>query len=107
MLRSRHGASYGIVDRIYIFFLHVTVLSVVFVFDLWSFNSHLYIVLIICSCNSPCRYASETNIVRYAKIAVLLHNKTVRDVALRCRWMNVSSQKFMSYFSQQFCLSIN
>ncbi|KAL8104391.1 uncharacterized protein LOC141678900 [Apium graveolens] len=34
------------------------------------------------------RYASETNIVRYAKIAVLLHNKTVRDVALRCRWMN-------------------
>ncbi|KAL1805312.1 uncharacterized protein LOC108197605 [Daucus carota subsp. sativus] len=34
------------------------------------------------------RYGSETNIVRYAKIAVLLHNKTVRDVALRCRWMN-------------------
>ncbi|GER40479.1 hypothetical protein STAS_17141 [Striga asiatica] len=34
-----------------------------------------------------CKYASETSIVRYAKIAVLLKNKTVRDVALRCRWM--------------------
>ncbi|CAA0833279.1 Protein of unknown function (DUF3755 [Striga hermonthica] len=34
-----------------------------------------------------CKYSSETSIVRYAKIAVLLKNKTVRDVALRCRWM--------------------
>ncbi|KAA8543600.1 hypothetical protein F0562_021654 [Nyssa sinensis] len=33
------------------------------------------------------RYASETNIVRYAKIAMQLKDKTVRDVALRCRWM--------------------
>ncbi|KAJ0937693.1 putative transcription factor MYB-HB-like family [Helianthus annuus] len=33
------------------------------------------------------QYASESNIVRYAKIAVQLQNKTVRDVALRCRWM--------------------
>ncbi|PIN13105.1 hypothetical protein CDL12_14277 [Handroanthus impetiginosus] len=32
-------------------------------------------------------YASESNIIRYAKIAVQLKNKTVRDVALRCRWM--------------------
>ncbi|KAJ6289739.1 hypothetical protein OIU78_025624 [Salix suchowensis] len=29
----------------------------------------------------------ETNVVRYAKIALQLPNKTVRDVALRCRWM--------------------
>ncbi|GER27887.1 hypothetical protein STAS_03622 [Striga asiatica] len=34
-----------------------------------------------------CKYASETSIIRYAKIAVQLRNKTVRDVALRCRWM--------------------
>ncbi|KAI3450159.1 hypothetical protein Pfo_006824 [Paulownia fortunei] len=34
------------------------------------------------------KYASETNIVRYAKIAQALKDKTVRDVALRCRWMN-------------------
>lgn len=34
------------------------------------------------------KYASLPSIVRYAKIAVLLQNKTVRDVALRCRWMN-------------------
>ncbi|XP_073148585.1 uncharacterized protein [Henckelia pumila] len=33
------------------------------------------------------KYASESNIIRYAKIAVQLNNKTVRDVALRCRWM--------------------
>ncbi|KAE9588123.1 putative Homeobox domain-containing protein [Lupinus albus] len=34
------------------------------------------------------KYASESNIVRYAKIALQLQNKTVRDVALRVRWMN-------------------
>ncbi|KAK6163930.1 hypothetical protein DH2020_000794 [Rehmannia glutinosa] len=34
------------------------------------------------------KYASEANIVRYAKIAQSLKDKTVRDVALRCRWMN-------------------
>ncbi|KAI3461767.1 hypothetical protein Pfo_018430 [Paulownia fortunei] len=34
------------------------------------------------------KYASETTIVRYAKIAQALRDKTVRDVALRCRWMS-------------------
>ncbi|CAL0324060.1 unnamed protein product [Lupinus luteus] len=34
------------------------------------------------------KYASASNIVRYAKIALQLQNKTVRDVALRVRWMN-------------------
>ncbi|XP_077225532.1 uncharacterized protein LOC143858702 [Tasmannia lanceolata] len=33
------------------------------------------------------KYSSESNIVRYAKIAMQLQDKTVRDVALRCRWM--------------------
>ncbi|OMO90318.1 hypothetical protein CCACVL1_07407 [Corchorus capsularis] len=33
-------------------------------------------------------FGSEPNITRYAKIAMQLQNKTVRDVALRCRWMN-------------------
>ncbi|XP_030939116.1 uncharacterized protein LOC126701659 isoform X3 [Quercus robur] len=33
------------------------------------------------------KFPSESNIIRYAKIAMLLQNKTVRDVALRCRWM--------------------
>lgn len=37
------------------------------------------------------RFASEQNIVRYAKIAMQLKDKTVRDVALRCRWLTVSS----------------
>ncbi|CAA6660296.1 unnamed protein product [Spirodela intermedia] len=34
------------------------------------------------------KYSSEPSMVRYAKIAMQLHEKTVRDVALRCRWMN-------------------
>ncbi|EOX93664.1 F21O3.28 protein isoform 3 [Theobroma cacao] len=33
------------------------------------------------------KYASDSTIVRYAKIAMKLKDKTVRDVALRCRWM--------------------
>ncbi|KAJ4963483.1 hypothetical protein NE237_023422 [Protea cynaroides] len=33
------------------------------------------------------KYASESNIVRYAKIAMQLQDKTVRDVALRLKWM--------------------
>ncbi|KAL3531019.1 hypothetical protein ACH5RR_010341 [Cinchona calisaya] len=33
------------------------------------------------------KYSTETNVVRYAKIAMQLKDKTVRDVALRCRWM--------------------
>ncbi|KAG2725930.1 hypothetical protein I3843_01G086900 [Carya illinoinensis] len=32
-------------------------------------------------------FCSESNIIRYAKIAMKLPNKSVRDVALRCRWM--------------------
>ncbi|CAA2976384.1 uncharacterized protein LOC111398519 [Olea europaea subsp. europaea] len=37
------------------------------------------------------KYSSDTIIVRYAKIAQQLNDKTVRDVALRCKWMTVSS----------------
>ncbi|GKU97855.1 hypothetical protein SLEP1_g10937 [Rubroshorea leprosula] len=33
------------------------------------------------------KYSSDSTIVRYAKIAMELQDKTVRDVALRCRWM--------------------
>ncbi|XP_042495205.1 uncharacterized protein LOC122074460 [Macadamia integrifolia] len=33
------------------------------------------------------KYASESIIVRYAKIAMQLQDKTVRDVALRLKWM--------------------
>ncbi|KAL3517911.1 hypothetical protein ACH5RR_020500 [Cinchona calisaya] len=34
------------------------------------------------------KYSSDGVIIRYAKIAAQLNDKTVRDVALRCRWMN-------------------
>lgn len=33
------------------------------------------------------KYADEPSIMRYIKIAAMLRDKTVRDVALRCRWM--------------------
>ncbi|KDP45180.1 hypothetical protein JCGZ_15045 [Jatropha curcas] len=33
------------------------------------------------------KFASESIVQRYAKIALQLKDKTVRDVALRCRWM--------------------
>ncbi|XP_077221521.1 uncharacterized protein LOC143855185 isoform X2 [Tasmannia lanceolata] len=33
------------------------------------------------------KFSDEPNIMRYIKIAATLHEKTVRDVALRCRWM--------------------
>ncbi|MBA0740532.1 hypothetical protein Gogos_013727 [Gossypium gossypioides] len=33
------------------------------------------------------KYALEPSVTRYAKIAMELQNKTVRDVALRCKWM--------------------
>ena len=35
------------------------------------------------------KYASESDIVRYAKIAQQLHSKTMRDVALRVKWMKL------------------
>ncbi|EPS57650.1 hypothetical protein M569_17167, partial [Genlisea aurea] len=33
------------------------------------------------------KYANEPNIMKYIKIAASLRDKTVRDVALRCKWM--------------------
>lgn len=39
------------------------------------------------------KYTSDPNLVRYAKIATQLQNKTVRDVALRCRWMALRFKK--------------
>ncbi|EYU35544.1 hypothetical protein MIMGU_mgv1a021761mg, partial [Erythranthe guttata] len=33
------------------------------------------------------KYANEPNVLRYIKIASSLRDKTVRDVALRCRYM--------------------
>lgn len=39
------------------------------------------------------RYADEPNIMKYIKIAAMLQDKTVRDVALRCRWMTRKRRK--------------
>nr|XP_043636454.1 uncharacterized protein LOC122607530 isoform X2 [Erigeron canadensis] len=39
------------------------------------------------------KYASDSSILRYAKIAKKLQDKTVRDVALRCRWMTKENGK--------------
>ncbi|XP_039690080.1 uncharacterized protein [Medicago truncatula] len=39
------------------------------------------------------RHADEPSIMRYVKIAASLRDKTVRDVALRCRWMTRKRRK--------------
>ncbi|XP_039069504.1 uncharacterized protein LOC120216058 isoform X2 [Hibiscus syriacus] len=39
------------------------------------------------------RYKKEPNILKYIKIAASLPGKTVRDVALRCRWMQRKRRK--------------
>ncbi|KAG4988268.1 hypothetical protein JHK85_031251 [Glycine max] len=39
------------------------------------------------------KYADEPSIMRYIKIAALLPDKTVRDVALRCRWLTRKRRK--------------
>ncbi|OAY51980.1 uncharacterized protein LOC110614007 isoform X1 [Manihot esculenta] len=38
------------------------------------------------------QFATDPSVSRYAKIALQLPNKTVRDVALRCRWMTKKEQ---------------
>ncbi|XP_071693551.1 uncharacterized protein [Rutidosis leptorrhynchoides] len=38
-------------------------------------------------------YADQPSIMRYIKIASTLRDKTVRDVALRCRWMTSKRRK--------------
>ncbi|KAI8574156.1 hypothetical protein RHMOL_Rhmol01G0332600 [Rhododendron molle] len=48
------------------------------------------------------QFASENNIVRYAKVAMQLKDKTVRDVALRCRWLTVSSSVSTGLFLLPF-----
>uniref|UniRef100_A0A803KTK1 Uncharacterized protein n=1 Tax=Chenopodium quinoa TaxID=63459 RepID=A0A803KTK1_CHEQI len=45
-------------------------------------------------------YASVSSIIRYAKVAMDLPNKTVRDVALRARWMNEKVTESSSKSSQ-------
>ncbi|KAK8522754.1 hypothetical protein V6N12_056451 [Hibiscus sabdariffa] len=39
------------------------------------------------------KYKEEPNILKYIKIAASLRDKTVRDVALRCRWMQRKRRK--------------
>lgn len=43
------------------------------------------------------KYADEPSIMRYVKIAATLREKTVRDVALRCRWMTRKRRKQEDY----------
>ncbi|KAL8260716.1 hypothetical protein R6Q59_028669 [Mikania micrantha] len=39
------------------------------------------------------KYASDSMVMRYAKIAQKLQNKTLKDVALRCRWMTEKEKR--------------
>ncbi|KAK7310213.1 hypothetical protein RJT34_07577 [Clitoria ternatea] len=48
------------------------------------------------------RYADEPSIMRYVKIAATLRDKTVRDVALRCRWMTRKRRKPDEHMVKKF-----
>ena len=72
----------------------------------WTHCSY-HFVLFICLVPVPCltmcvfsplfcRFASEPNLTCYANIAIQLQNKTIRDVALRVKWMNVSHVFFVN-----------
>ncbi|KAL8260754.1 hypothetical protein R6Q59_028707 [Mikania micrantha] len=39
------------------------------------------------------KYASDSMVMRYAKIVLKLQNKTLKDVALRCRWMTEKEKR--------------
>ncbi|XP_055818615.1 uncharacterized protein LOC129887521 isoform X2 [Solanum dulcamara] len=43
------------------------------------------------------KFANEPSIMKYIKIAASLRDKTVRDVALRCRWMTRKRRKQEDY----------
>ncbi|KAJ8574309.1 hypothetical protein K7X08_026114 [Anisodus acutangulus] len=43
------------------------------------------------------KFANEPSIMKYIKIAATLRDKTVRDVALRCRWMTRKRRKQDDY----------
>ncbi|CAN4121227.1 unnamed protein product [Withania somnifera] len=43
------------------------------------------------------KFANEPSIMKYIKIAAMLRDKTVRDVALRCRWMMRKRRKQEDY----------
>ncbi|KAL6568786.1 hypothetical protein OROHE_003527 [Orobanche hederae] len=53
----------------------------------WSIDEQLKLEEGLARCaNEP------SSMLRYIKIAASLHNKTVRDVALRCRWMTEAEE---------------
>ncbi|XP_052287897.1 uncharacterized protein LOC102620128 isoform X5 [Citrus sinensis] len=43
-------------------------------------------------------YADEPNIMKYIRIASTLQDKTVRDVAMRCRWMTRKRRKAEEHY---------
>ncbi|KAK7308463.1 hypothetical protein VNO77_42069 [Canavalia gladiata] len=47
------------------------------------------------------QYADEPSMMRYIKIAAKLHDKTVRDVALRCRWMTRKRRKSEEHMAKK------
>ncbi|KAL6619472.1 hypothetical protein ACP70R_034611 [Stipagrostis hirtigluma subsp. patula] len=49
------------------------------------------------------KYAADAAVVRYAKIAMSLPDKTVRDVALRCRWMTLFGKQVAAMQSNLQC----
>jgi hypothetical protein len=60
--------------------------------------------------NGLAKLKDEPKISKYVKIAATLPDKTVRDVALRCRWMTVSWLSFLelcAYFLLFMCFCLD
>lgn len=68
---------------IYTLFSFGLMLAIISLNLLWVLASHIVLL-------DNSRYAGENGMMKYIKIAAMLHRKTVRDVALRCRWLAVS-----------------
>lgn len=64
----------------------------------WSFNEQAILN------DGLVKYAEEQGMMKYVKIAASLPDKTVRDVALRCRWMakeNVKRRRIQENFASK------
>lgn len=54
------------------------------------------------------RYSNDSSSMsKYVKIAALLPEKTVRDVALRCHWLSVRVYRFCSEFGSVSRIFLN
>ena len=80
-------------------------LSLIVVWNLWFIANAFPFVFFGVQSWKTIRYVHEQGIMKYIKIAASLPTKTVRDVAMRCQWVGVSSLLWsLQMFVQCYCL---